>query len=70
LIVHSGSNQQLRSRVPDTAQNMECCQIEKLTKTKWIRILIEKLTVTRVVKIFSALSEIQKYVAVVIRTGH
>jgi len=49
---------------------MECCQIEKLTKTKWIRILIEKLTVTRVVKIFSALSEIQKYVAVVIRTGH
>jgi hypothetical protein len=53
---------------------MECYQIEKLTKTKWIWILIEKLTVTQVVKIFSALYEIQSYVAVdisyhIIRTG-
>jgi hypothetical protein len=48
---------------------MECCPTEKLTKTKWIWILIEKLTVTQVVKIFSALYEIQRYVAVVIRAG-
>jgi len=48
---------------------MECCQIVKLTKTKWIWILAEKLTLTQVVKIFSALYEIQRYVAVVIRTG-